>query len=159
MRFHFYESKKVDLSVIVCRAFLLLAGAFVQPQEAKAATTGSNEQNEKVTLVYSWSPHMKLSQKGLAEAKAFAKKHAIKLKVVLDPNASSEFARKVASEIAGSSQSDLKPLDSAHLREEGFLLHYPSYALVIGGEVKGGIVPGYKTEEELTRILKSRGLK
>ncbi|MDG0816808.1 hypothetical protein [Bdellovibrio svalbardensis] len=103
-------------------------------------------------MIFTWSPHMPLSIKGLDEAIQFTKSNKIKLIVVLDPNCDFSLAQKVAFKHQWP-DTYLKTIQSSKLIERGLRVHYPSYLLIKHGSFSGPTTPGYKSKEELDRMI------
>lgn len=99
-------------------------------------------------VVYGWSPHMPLSIRGLSELLTLGERQDIKIVPVLDPIANETLVTQVMSHqhwpIAYATRAK-----SAHLIALGFRVHYPSYLLISHGRVASGLLPGYKTPNNL----------
>ncbi len=106
-------------------------------------------------LIYTWSPHMVLSQRGLNEILSFPLKGSLRIIVLLDPQADLEVARAQA-KANGWPAEYLRPVSSNILFGLGVRVHYPSYLLIENGQVRDGLIPGYKTHVQLRRILDQR---
>jgi hypothetical protein len=109
------------------------------------------------TLIYTWSPHMVLSQKGLEELLSNPEFKDTKLIVLLDPNCNMDLAREMAAQ-KGWPESVLRPLAAQKLIAKGARVHFPSYQFVSGGRFRGPLIPGYKSSAYL-HLLAARYLK
>lgn len=115
-------------------------------KDLQALLTQSQQKREKVIL-YTWSPQMVLSQKGLDEILTFAKSHRVKIIHILDPFSNQALAQKMADQHHWPSDA-LRKLRSKILIGKGARVHYPSYTFIANGQIKA-VVPGYKTWGEL----------
>jgi hypothetical protein len=111
----------------------------------------------RATLIYTWSPHMVLSQKGLEELLSNPEFKDTKLVVLLDPNCNKDLARQMAAQ-RGWPESVLRPLAAQKLIAKGARVHFPSYQFVGGGRFRGPLIPGYKAPAYL-HLLARRYLK
>jgi hypothetical protein len=107
----------------------------------------STKMQKGAGLLYTWSPHMNLSVKGLDEAMQRSK-GGERLVVLLDPNCNQELAKKIAKEHDWN-ESVLRTNASRVLIKRGFRVHFPSYQFVSRGELRGPLIPGYKSAEGL----------
>lgn len=108
----------------------------------------SSQKNSRPVVIYSWSPHMSLSVRGLNEIQQYCQKKNQILVVVLDPDAN----LSVASEVAAKNKWPLQFLiinKSKKLISRGTRIHYPSYNLISQGSFASRLLPGYKNEQQL----------
>jgi hypothetical protein len=106
-------------------------------------------------VIYTWSPHMPLSITGLAEIEALAKKLSFDLIVLLDPNASTELAGKVAAKHKMPNGA-LRKVASHELIQREVLYHYPSYTYFRNGMILGPIRLGYDAPMRLEKQVRAR---
>ena len=102
-------------------------------------------------LLYTWSPHMVLSIRGLDELLQFEKNK--KIIAILDPNANIRLAEKIAKEHHWPEEV-LRINISQDLINLGLRVHYPTYLFLAQGKVQGRAIPGYKTAKELAYFSK-----
>ena len=133
-------------------SFLLLLGLSA-PASAKFddAALQKRMSSEEPILIYTWSPHMVLSQKGARELLASSKDRPYKVLVVMDANASNRLAREIVKK-NGWPASFLEKNESRTLLSRGARIHYPSYQFVKKGELSSPLIPGYRTPAELKEI-------
>lgn len=140
--------------------FLILFGPFSYAENAKDFTDADLKkvlaQNLKTdALIYSWSPHMNLSVRGLDELLKSPQNNG--LVVLLDPNSNS----KIAEEIVRTRkwpESVLRRNTSQILIEKGARVHYPNYIFISHGKLDTPILPGFKTSSQILEF-KKRNLK
>lgn len=106
------------------------------------------ERKSSQVLLYSWSPHMNLSVRGLDQALEAARHGGARVVAVLDPGCNRELAASVARD-HGWSEEVLRIDESRELIDRGFRVHFPSYLFVSKGMIRGSVIPGYKTAAEL----------
>lgn len=116
--------------------------------------TALHSQKDEKAVIYSWSPHMNLSIRGLDEIIPLARRNKIKLIVVLDPNCDLKQAQEI-SRLHHWPAEYLKTMDAKELIEKGFRIHYPSYLLAQNGNFTSPTIPGYKSIGELTRMVRT----
>lgn len=127
---------------------------------AKASSTFTDHDLDKLikslkndsALIYTWSPHMVLSQKGLDELLKAGPQKPKRFIILLDPGANVELASKIVSANRWPASALIKN-NSARLLKAGIRVHYPSYVLVQNDSIKN-IIPGYKNLTHLQRLLK-----
>ncbi len=101
-------------------------------------------------IIYTWSPHMVLSQKGLTEVLQTKWKRPTKVVVLIDPNANMDLAKSMVSQNRWPA-SVLVPVSSPTLIKRGVRVHYPNYMFSKNGDLKP-VVPGYKNPSQLNRL-------
>lgn len=104
-------------------------------------------------IIYTWSPHMNWSVRGIDEIEAWAQAKKMSVRLLLDPKA--DLAK--AKEIQSSHKWDNSVLtinESAKLIKMGMRTHYPSYIFIKKGEVSSPVIPGYKSAKELESLEK-----
>ena len=100
-------------------------------------------------LIYSWSPHMPYSVKGLAEIAELARRRGLQLVPLLDPQADLELAEAaVPAELP-----TLRRLDSRVLIDRGLSLHYPALLVFSQGSLGDTVLPGYTSPERYDRFV------
>ncbi len=132
-------------------SFLLLLG-LTAPASAKFddAELQKRMKSEEPILIYTWSPHMVLSQKGISELLA-NKDRPFKVLVVMDASASEKLAKEIVKK-NGWPASFLEKNESGTLLGRGARIHYPSYQFVSRGALLSPLIPGYRTPAELKQI-------
>lgn len=102
----------------------------------------TSAQSKSRGIIYVWSPKMPLSERGLAEVKAWTKSKGITLVEV------------------GELESKNQPnsLTSSDLVRRGLALHYPSMIFFSHGRLVGQSIPGYKNEVALNHLAKMEAL-
>ena len=130
---------------------IFAAGSISFNDESLKSLLSSTKDNSKA-IIYTWSPHMVLAQKGLSELLHLPQNKSFQVIVLLDPNANLELAQKMATD-NGWPTSVLKINSSLTLVAKGMRVHYPSYLFVQNQKFVGHIVPGYKQPEHLNKIM------
>jgi hypothetical protein len=129
--------------------FSVAAHAAIPLRAFSDADLDRMEKTDKTFVVYTWSPHMNLSVRGLDEALAGENKNGTKVIAILDPACDRSIAEKIAKE-HGWPDSVLRRNESASLLARGFRIHFPTYQFVAHGRLQGSVIPGYKSPKELT---------
>ncbi len=109
--------------------------------------------SKKPAVIYSWSPHMNLSVKGLSELIAYCSRNGIQTIVVIDPDANFEMAKEIVIKNKWPSEY-LRPNKSLSLMKRGTRVHYPSYHFISNGKFARPPLPGYKLSQELDEFRK-----
>jgi hypothetical protein len=112
----------------------------------------SRDRSRSVFLVYTWSPHMNLSVRGLEELMESGQNNLI-LVPVLDPNANLEIATEIAKQKRWPAEV-LRVNEARALIQRGSRVHYPSYSFLRKGQFQGPLLPGYKTGRQLETFRK-----
>jgi hypothetical protein len=112
-----------------------------------------NKQDNKVTVIYLWSPSMNLSIKGLEEVTSLSKHLSFELLPLLDPFAKELAARNVIRKMNWP-LSYITKMDSATLQRENGLIHFPSVFVLKNG-VLSKVRPGYDNPESFINFYKS----
>jgi hypothetical protein len=115
--------------------------------------TSSAQKKGQRYIIYSWSPHMSLSIRGLNELTNASNRTQPTVLVVLDPDANLELATEIAKKQKWPSEF-LRLNRSEILFKRGIRIHYPSYNLISNGSFRGRLLPGYKTRTELEDFQK-----
>lgn len=131
---------------------LLLLLGFSAPASAKFddAALQKRMSSDEPILIYTWSPHMVLSQKGVGELLA-NKDRPYKVLVVMDAGASERVAKEIVKK-NGWPASFLEKNEANGLLARGARIHYPSYQFVKKGAFASPLIPGYRTPAELKAI-------
>ncbi len=109
----------------------------------------SKRQPRSLVLIYSWSPHMNLSIRGLDEVLAWEKDGGPRVVIILDSTADFELAKGVAQKHHWPNNKVLQVNMSDELIQKGFRVHYPSYMFLEDGRWVSTIIPGDKPLPEL----------
>ncbi len=137
--------------------FLSLAMATSWPEafdEAAYKNLVKKSQTErKGFVIYTWSPHMNLSQRGFDELPALKLPGDPKIVCVRDPDSDLKFARKIASEHKWPEEC-LRPVTSTTLLGRHIRVHYPTYVFAKSDGKISGAVPGYKNPPRLQQFAK-----
>jgi hypothetical protein len=142
---------RLILWVLICWHHLSCAATPLFTNEDWSSLLAKSKQNQTRVLVYTWSPHMPLSRRGLEELYSFEGIDPKSLVILLDPNADTEFAADVAKENHWPPES-LRKVASIDLIKQGVRIHYPSYLIINKGQVRP-IVMGYKSVERVRYLL------
>ena len=138
------------IALLVSLLFTPTAPAKFDDAALRARLTASAEEKSKL-LIYTWSPQMPLSVKGLAELMETKGKRDYRVLVLLDDGANTKVAAKVAKDHKWPA-AVLERNESLELRKQGSRLHYPSYVFVKDGKYVGALLPGYRNHEELADL-------
>jgi hypothetical protein len=138
--------------------FLLILLPFWAPAQSVLTFTDDDYRNivreHSRVLFYSVSPDMPLSVEGLKEIRSAAELLHAKLVLVADPASS-------VSEILSLGDQSIRYQRSAHLRDQGIQLHYPSVIVSDNHSALGTPIAGFKSRtayiETISDLLKSRG--
>ncbi|RZA07328.1 MAG: hypothetical protein EOP11_07965 [Proteobacteria bacterium] len=112
-------------------------------------------QKKTKLLIYTWSPQMPISVKGLTELMATAGERNFKVLALLDGGANLAAAKQVAKE-KKLPASVLERDESLELRKLGSHVHFPAYILVNGGAFTGGLLPGYRSPAALKSLTEEK---
>lgn len=110
----------------------------------------SKKSPSKDFLIYSWSPHMVLSVKGLQELDLTAGRNT-QTTVLLDPNADFTLARTFAHENKWPERVLMRN-NSKQLLSKGAQIHFPNYIFIRGGRFNLPLLPGYKSALQIQRF-------
>ena len=136
--------------------FLYLSQSFATPTEFNDSHLESllkaSKKNESDVVIYSWSPHMPLSVKGLDQLFPLAKSKKILPLVVLDPNCNLELAQTLVTE-HGWPKTVLQLNHSDILIQLGNRIHYPSYIFAKDGKIVSPIYPGLKSKDNVEIMI------
>ncbi|MBJ89468.1 MAG: hypothetical protein CMO98_06355 [Woeseia sp.] len=106
-------------------------------------------------VIYTWSPHMNFSVKGIPEIFEVCSSLEVTCQVLLDPNADSKLAKMVG-EKEGISADILRQPASVELLFRDLYNHSPSLLLFQDGKLRGPVVPGYRSKETQMNTIRSR---
>lgn len=106
-------------------------------------------------VIYTWSPHMNFSVKGIPEIFEVCNSLEVTCQVLLDPNADSKLAKMVG-EREGISADILRQPASVELLFRDLYIHSPSLLLFQDGKLQGPVVPGYRSKETQMNTIRSR---
>jgi hypothetical protein len=102
-------------------------------------------------LIYTWSPQMPISVRGLSELFASKGRRNYRVLALLDEGANLKEAGKLVKE-KGWPAAFLERNESLELRKQGARVHHPSYIFVKDGRYAKPLVPGYREPAELARL-------
>lgn len=112
-----------------------------------------SQTQRKGFVIYTWSPHMNLSQRGFDELPALKLPGSPKIVCVRDPDSDLTFARKIASEHKWPDDC-LRAVTSTTLLNRHLRVHYPTYVFAKSDGKISGVVPGYKNPPRLQQFAK-----
>lgn len=113
-------------------------------------------QNSSTPIVlYTWSPSMTLSIKGVKEIYELSKSQKFKLVVLRDPMSRDSQAKQIAVRNLWP-EAFTKKLESKELLRDLALIHFPTLFTIHNGKVSP-VRPGYDTPETIKSIIKSAG--
>lgn len=118
--------------------------------DAELARTLKNGQGGG--LIYSWSPFMDHSVRGIKTIREVAKKNNLALTLVLDPNVKEADALS-ALKSAGITDVKLTKMHSFELRKRNTLMHFPNIVMYKNGRMVGPMVPGVMGQTTYSRVV------
>lgn len=108
-------------------------------------------------LVYSWSPHMNLSVKGLKAIQAIAAEQKLPLTVLMDSQSASEL--ELAKKILDKEKIKLDKIligSSMELYYRRTNIHYPNLIVFKNGRIVDGMLPGLAGHDQYTDFIKAQ---
>jgi|GEM_PF-2517876 len=111
----------------------------------------SRAEKSKV-LIYTWSPNMVYSIRGVQEIEKVARKKNLQLIVLADPNTTSTQVAKVQTQKAWP-QSYSRQVEARGILAQKALLHFPTLLVLNSGEFAGPVRPGYEDIGRLEKFL------
>lgn len=108
--------------------------------------------SQKGGLIYSWSPFMDHSVRGIKTIREVAAKNNLALTIVLDPNVKEADALK-ALQKEGITGVKLTKSHSFELRKRNTSMHYPNIVMYKNGRMVGPMVPGIMGQTTYSRVV------
>ncbi len=118
--------------------------------DAELARTLKNAQGGG--LIYSWSPLMDHSVRGIKAIREVAEKNKLALTIVLDPNVKEADALKALKK-EGITGVKLTKSHSLELVKRNTLMHYPNIVMYKNGRMVGPMVPGIMGKTTYSRVV------
>jgi hypothetical protein len=144
-------SREVEKFMLLSLLLTAYAHAAFTNSDLKRALAKSQTPPSKL-LIYTWSPRMTLSIRGLEELMA-DRGRAYKVLFLLENGGDAKLARRVAKE-KGWPAALLEENQAEELRARGSAVHFPSYQFLKNGKFAGPLQPGYRTPAELQALAK-----
>ena len=120
--------------------------------ESLQSLLAHSAENKTSGVIYSWSPRMPLSIRGVYELRTIAQKMGLEMQLVLDPSAvENEIQQSIAEFplLAGTPR-----LKSSKLVAMSMMIHYPSLIIYKNGHLYPISRPGYDEPERVELYLK-----
>ncbi len=108
-------------------------------------------------LIYSWSPHMTLSVRGLKEIQAIAAEKKLPLTVLMDSQSASEL--ELAQKILDKEKIKLDKIligSSMELYYRRTHIHYPNLIVFKNGRIIDGMLPGLAGHDQYSDFIKAQ---
>ena len=135
--------------------FLLLALVLSSFAFAKSFTDEDLNYLMKVLpggIVYVWSPHMPYSMKGIRIIQAVGDRLRLPVFLLVDPHANRTLALD-AQRIFQLGDKDMRPVGSWTLIQRNITTQFPSVVVFKNGNLRGGTIPGVKSEEHYLKLI------
>jgi hypothetical protein len=103
-------------------------------------------------VIYSWSPFMDHSVRGIKTIREVAQKNNLALTIVLDPNVKEADALKALKK-EGITGVKLTKMHSFEMRKRNTLMHFPNIVMYKNGRMVGPMVPGVMGQTTYSRVV------
>lgn len=111
--------------------------------------------NNKMGVIYLWSPHMLLAVDGVNELADITKALGVTYTPLLDPKANIRFANKTVAE-RGLPQKSLTVARALEFQFRDMYIHSPTLLLYKDGKIIGPSIPGYRSPTHYRQVIKDR---